>query len=263
MYRGDAAWLDRVPRWRPADVSAEETQLLLENRAFELLLAWPGLAGPAPLPRLLARHAVLKCALDVVRVEALSRGEYPDGAAALVAWAAAGHRAGAGRWTRCSRRRWPGARGEIRALETDAARREWRAAVARLERPVARARRARAATTRCGTRAGRGCGAACAGPCPRRTRSGLGPSLAHRLRHALRGTPQHRVNAAAAILLLAADADPADRAEPALPAAAARALAALGVAAAAAPAGWPAAARATVEAWDRWVLDGQRTAEDA
>ena len=82
------------------------------------------------------------------------------------------------------------------------------------------------------------------------------------MRHALRGTPQHRVNAAAAVLLLAAS-DPLARGEPSLPDAATGALARLGVAADAARAGWPAAARAVVEAWDRWVLDGQRTAEPA
>lgn len=260
VYRGDAAWLGRVPRWRPAEVSAEETQLLLENRAFELLLAWPGLAGPAPLPRLLARHAVLKCALDVVRVEALSRGEYPDGAVALVAWARRGPVAPGLDTLLEAALAWRA--GEIRALETDAARREWRAAVGawsalwreRVGPDGADAlRHARRARLRRRLRR------AVAGE----DRSGLGPSLAHRLRHALRGTPQHRVDAAAAILLLAADADPADRAEPSLPAAAARALAVLGVAADVASAGWPAAARATVETWDRWVLDGQRTAEDA
>ena len=263
VFRGDPAWLERVPRWQPADVSAEETQLLLENRAFELLLAWPGLSAGGPLPRLLARHATLKCALDVARVEALSRGEYPDGAAALVAWVV---------------RRWgDGAEpeglhavleaalawhaGEVYALEPVAARLEWHTTVAAwtalwrvrvgpsYEEVLRHARRARLRRRlRCALLW--------------RARSGLGPALAGRMRHALRGTPQHRVNAAAAVLLLAAS-DPLARGEPSLPDAATGALARLGVAADAARAGWPAAARAVVEAWDRWVLDGQRTAEPA
>jgi hypothetical protein len=261
VFQGDPGWLARVPRWQPADVSAEEIQLLLENRAFELLLAWPGLSAPEPLPRLLARHAVLKCALDVVRVEALSRGGYPDGAAALAAWAVQGRGAAEMPEGLCAlieaALAWRA--GEVRALEPAAARLEWRAAGAawtalwrsrvgpsyadalRHARRARLRRRLRRALMWSG-------------------RSGLGPSLADRMCHALRGTPQHRVNAAAAILLLAADADPA---EPSLPAEVARSLATLGVVKGSARGGWPAAARTVVEAWDRWVLDGQRTAEPA
>jgi hypothetical protein len=80
------------------------------------------------------------------------------------------------------------------------------------------------------------------------------------LRHALRGTPQHRVNAAAAVLLLAAD-ERGTTAEPRLPEPGVRALAALGVVEARARADWAEAARTVVRAWDRWVLDGQRTEE--
>lgn len=256
LWRGDPAWLDRVPRWQAADVSAEETQLLLENRAFDLLLAWPDLVATAPLPRLLARHATLKCALELARVELLSRGEYPEGAAALVARATPGT---------------PGLRalleaalawraGDVRALEPVAARLEWRAAVAAwaaLWR--ARVGPSYAEAVRHARRA----------PLPRRLRrslfwpgrSGLGPSLADRAVHAVRGTPQHRVDAAAAVLLLAADEGAPDRAEPVLDAAAQRALGALGLGGRRGEAGWPGAARRVVEAWDRWVLDGQRTAE--
>jgi hypothetical protein len=95
------------------------------------------------------------------------------------------------------------------------------------------------------------------------TRSGLGPPLVARLRHALGGTPQHRVNASAVVLLLAAAEGDWSGVEPPLPARASRALVALGAAGAASRADWPAAARAVVGAWDRWVLDGQRTAEPA
>jgi hypothetical protein len=93
------------------------------------------------------------------------------------------------------------------------------------------------------------------------TRSGLGPSLAGRLRYALCGTPHHRVNASAAILLLAAAEEGWSGMDPPLPAPAERSLAALGGAPAAARTDWGAAARAVVGAWDCWVLDGQRTAE--
>jgi hypothetical protein len=264
VFGGDSSWRDRVPHWKPTEVSGEEIQLLLENRAFELLLAWPGLSAGEMLPRLLARHAVLKCALDVVRVEALARGEYPDGTSALVAWAArerdrAGRPAGL-RTLLEAALAWHA--GEVRALEPAAARLEWRAAVgawsalwrARVGPAYADAlRHARRARLRRRLRR------ALAWP----DRSGLGPSLAERTRHALRGTPQHRVNAAAAVLLLAADDAPAEQTEPALPVAAARALATLGVVRGAGRLGWPAAARMAVRTWDLWVLDGQRTAESA
>jgi hypothetical protein len=257
-WRGDPAWLARVPRWRAADVPAEEIQLLLENRAFELLAAWPDLASPSPLARLLARHAVLKCALDVVRVEALARGEYPDGAAALAAGAAPGT---AGRPALLAAALAWRAAGP-RAPAPEAARCEWHAAVvdwcscwrARVGPATGDAlRHARRARLRRRLRL------ALAWP----DRSGLGPPPVHRLRHALRGTPQHRVNAAAAVLLLAAADGAPDAGAPALGDAARGALAALGLAGAAGAAGWPEAARRAVEAWDRWVLDGQRTAEPA
>jgi hypothetical protein len=94
-------------------------------------------------------------------------------------------------------------------------------------------------------------------------RSGLGPPLAGRLRYALRGTPQHRVNASAAVLLLDAAEGSWNGVDPPLPALAKRSLVALGVAPAAARTDWGAAARAVAGAWDCWVLDGQRTAEPA
>ena len=95
------------------------------------------------------------------------------------------------------------------------------------------------------------------------TRSGLGPSLAGRLRYALCGTPQHRVNASAVVLLLAAAGEGWSGVDPPLPVLATRSLAALGVVPAMARSEWAAAARAVVGAWDCWVLDGQRTAEPA
>jgi hypothetical protein len=71
------------------------------------------------------------------------------------------------------------------------------------------------------------------------------------------GTPQHRVNASAAILLLASALAPES---PDLPDAARAVLGTLGVTR---EGNVAAAGREVVRAWDRWVLDGQRTAADA
>jgi hypothetical protein len=267
VVAGDPVWRDRVPRWEPADVGREEILLLHENRAFELLLAWPSLVARVPLARLQARHAVLKCALDVVRVEALGRGEYPEGPGALVEWAGRSGRSAPGG-------SWPAAflalletavawrAGQAGELGATGARDEWRtvagAWVATWQARVGPSyddavRGARRARLRRRLRH------SLSWP----TRSGLGPSLAGRLRYALCGTPQHRVNAAAAILLLAAAEEGWSGTDPSLPARAKHSLAALGVVPAAARADWAAAARAVVCAWDCWVLDGQRTAESA
>ena len=70
---GDPAWREVVPAWTPSDVARDEVWLLLENRAFELL--WAAHAGgcdPGELGALRRRHAVLKCALDLASVIALS-----------------------------------------------------------------------------------------------------------------------------------------------------------------------------------------------
>lgn len=265
VIAGDPAWRDRVPRWEPGDVSREEILLLHENRAFELLLAWPSLAAPVPLARLQARHAVLKCALDVVRVEALGRGEYPDGPRALAEWAGrpdgrASSGRGRGAFLALLETAVAWRAGQVAELDAAAARNEWRTVVAAwvatwqarvgpsYDDAVRGARRARLR---------RRLRTALSWP----TRSGLGPPLSGRLRFALRGTPQHRVNASAAILLLAAGEEGWSGMDPALPALAKRSLATLGVAPAATCQDWTAAARAVVGVWDRWMLDGQRTAE--
>ena len=265
VVAGDPAWLAHVPRWEPGDVSPEEIRLLHENRAFELLLAWPALAERAPLARLQGRHAVLKCALDVVRVEALARGEYPEGARALAEWAVRTGRpvlAGSGRAAFHalleSAVAWRS--GRVEPLDPAGARGEWRTATeAWVAAWWAWGGASYAAALRGAKRARlrRRLRRAFSWP----TRSGLGPSLGARLRYALRGTPQHRVNASAAVLLLAAAEVGWSGVDPPLPARASRALEALGAAGAAARADWPAAARAVTVAWDRWVLDGQRTAE--
>jgi hypothetical protein len=89
------------------------------------------------------------------------------------------------------------------------------------------------------------------------SRGAASSPIGARVRAALAGTPQHRVNGSAAVLLLAASLSAGP---PALPVGALRALRALDVTPAA---DWDEARRDVVRAWDLWVLDGQRTAEDA
>lgn len=263
VVAGDGSALARVPRWSPRDVPAEEAALLLENRGFELLLAWPALGSAEPLERARARHGTLKAAGDLAVVLALRAGELPDGTAARVAWARERaatllapslppDRLGAPAeldrlWSSCLA--WRG--GGAGPPEPGAAAEEWRCAVrgwtavwwwwfAGPERePWQRALRSAARA-----------------PLPRRLRRGLrGPgagSPARRLRLALAGTPQHRVNASAAVLLLAAAASGSP---PGLPAGALRALRALGVREAGT---WDEARLEVVRAWDELVLGGQR-----
>lgn len=263
VVTGDLSALGRVPRWSPAEVPAEEGALLLENRGLELLLAWPRLGSPDPLERARARHGTLKAAADLAAVLALRGGELPDGTPARVAWAR--ERAGAllARVLGPERlgvpaeleRLWDGClawrSGEASPPAPAAAAAEWRSAAGawcavwdwwfagRASGPWDRA-------LRTGARA----------PLPRRLRRGLrapGPaSPARRLALALAGTPQHRVNASAAVLLLAAAAS---RSAPGLPAGALRALRVLGVSDADT---WDGARRDVIRAWDALVLGGQR-----
>ena len=258
---GDPAVIATVPRHRPADVPPEEVLLLLENRAFELLAAHARLER-ATLEGWRARHEVLKCALDLATVLTLEAGEYPDGAAARVALA---------------RSRTPVPDAGLPALwdfalawrqapapwdSEAAARDEWRRMVhawcavwnrvsaGRIPGepdPVRRALRL----------------AARAHPRRRlrqalsfRPRTGRGPGAWSRWRFASRGTPQHRLNASATLLLLAANAQPS---EAALPAAHRAALRRLGALPEPSLMRFSAAAPAAVERWDRWILDGQRT----
>jgi hypothetical protein len=261
---GDPTVMESVPDHAPADVSPEERQLLLENRAFELLAAWPAARASSALDRLLARHAVLKVAVDLATVEALAAGELPLGRTDRVAWAL-DHAAGPD----APRRRELGAAALAfaarphEAAGPDGARREWRECarawaatwarfaacpadghepwgdVLRNARRAPWVRRARRALTF-------------------EARSGAGPSRRDHLRHMLDGTPQHRVNASGVLLVLAAARSPG---EPALPAGALRALTRLGVVPASARRSWDDARAAAFAAWDRWLHDGARTAD--
>lgn len=267
---GDATVLERVPRWRPADVPLEEVLLLLENRAFELLLAWSGLAAAGELARLQSRHAVLKTVLDLATALALQAGELPDRAGERVTWAerrsdpaAARVLENAPELPRLWREGLAWREGRGSALGPAEGRSEWHrvagAWVATWWELTARIpgagdtdpyRRALAAARRARWR--------------RRlrqalefsTRSGAGPAWTSRLARWPAGTPQHRLNAAAAIVLLSA-VHGGDAASPALGPSAVANLTALGFHDACAD--WESAVRALARAWDTWILDGQRT----
>ena len=257
---GDPAYLERVPAWQPRDVSQEETLLLLENRGFELLWA-EGLPDDGrPLTALRRRHAVLKCALDLASVMALSEGCLPEGRAEQVAWARA-------RWDRAPEPPWDEAlawrAGDVQPLGPEAAEAERlrtvRAWVAVWQRVVGdpgdRAhpfamvpRVARRARLR------------------RRLRWALATdvpgsrleSRAQRMLRAGAGTAQHRLHAAMAALLILesrlGDPHSGDPEAARITSDCHGVLHALGVAPdPAQPARWLA------RAWDRGLQDGQRT----
>jgi hypothetical protein len=256
---GDAAWLARLPHCTARDVSEEETLLLLENRAFELLDA---AVDPAGERGLRARHAVLKTALDLAAVLALSARELPIGAWARVRWArerltrdpAMTHLAATGLpdlWDTALDWR----AGRVATLPPDEAAAEWRITVTAW---VAVWRHLTGAGARdLDTHALR---LAARGSWPRRVRRSLAfrsagaPSLVRRMRAASHGTPQHRLNASATVLLIAAAASPG---EPVLDRAAVRALRSLDVTPRDATS-WAVCARFLVRCWSDWVLGGRR-----
>lgn len=274
---GDAGVRERIPDFGPRDVPREERLLLLENRAFELLLAHPSVAPEGEIAALQARHALHKAALDLALVAALERGELPDGAAARVAWVR--------RHPPTALRAWGGgepAFGAVLEPVWDEAL-AWRERGARRPAPEAAALWHAVAQAWCAlwlaVERGPGANARAPGdplpavasaarraPLRRRLRLALrpeprparDPGVAHRVRHALAGTPQHRVNAAAALLLLSAVRDGADPSAPVLGPSAAPALRRLGVSACPS---WSATAREVARAWDAWVLGGARLAE--
>jgi predicted nucleotidyltransferase len=257
VVEGDPSWLARVPAWEAREVSGEEVLLLLENRGFELLWAESMPADGRALTALRRRHAVLKAALDLAAVITLAAGEYPETAAARVAWARSRRER-----ARTPEPPWDEAlawrAGEVRALEP---------ALAEAER--VRTVRAWVAVWRSLSGAGAGGdpfraarGLARRARLRRRLRWGVLPGSpearlepwTRRARLAPAGTPRHRLHAAAAahLVLESAAGAGADRA---LERDYRRTMRALG-----APAADPArAARGLVEAWDRGLHDGQRT----
>ena len=268
---GDPALREVVPAWTARDVARDEVWLLLENRAFELLwAAYPGGHGPprVELEALKRRHAVLKCALDLASVMALSAGEYPGSAAERVARA------------RALRERPPWDAPSSPEPPWDAAL-AWRSGRTEpLEPDAAAAERLRTVTAWVATWR-RLAGIPTDPPDPfagvgrvarrarlrRRLREALLPDAqvarlrvpGGRIRHALDGTPRHRLNAAAAAHLMfeASCGTPAAGSGRGVEAHATqlrRVLRRLGVASAG-----PESGAELVRAWDRGLLDGQRT----
>jgi hypothetical protein len=274
---GDPAWLARVPVWSARDVSREELWLLLENRAFELLwaahVAPPPVAQAAPglgeLAELQRRHAVLKCALELAAVMALAAGEYPGSAAERVACARRHRPAREARETH-----QPG--GPVAEPPWQAAL-DWRSGRAiKLDRAAAEAERL--ATVRAWVSVWRGLAGvpdapaqpfagvaetARRAPLRRRVRRALAPergescleSPAGRMRRTLAGTPRHRLNAAAAAALIFEAERASGRLDSTTLERSYRATAdSLGMGGTLAD-----APERLVRAWDRCLLDGQRT----
>lgn len=263
---GDPGLLASVPEWSARDVSAEEVWLLLENRAFELL--WAAHVAPARpetsdlLSGLKRRHAVLKVALELAAVMALSAGEYPAGAAARVAWA---------------RPRWDRARSSEPPWDAALAWREGRAAaLAPAEAGEERLRTVIAWVSVWRRMAGdpgdpaRPFGAiarvASRARWRRRLRHALRPEpreaglggASSRLRHLWAGTPRHRLHAAAAAHLIfeATSATRGTSSLEALERGYRQALRLLGF-----PLEPRQAADRLVRAWDLVACDGQRTGD--
>jgi len=261
---GDPAALERVADHEPSAIPAEEALLLLENRAFELLLAWPGLRDADPLARARARHGVLKCALDLVPALALGSGELPLGARDRVAWGRArlGEPQLAGLAGTPVDALWNAALawrdGEPGALTPAELAVEWRNA-ARAWVAAWRVVGARAVPAAPEEGHARALALARRAHLRRRIRQSLtatGGSPLARLRLGLVGTPHHRLDGSATVMMVAAAE--AGEGPPALGTRALRALARLG--ALPRPAGWDEACRTLVRLWDTRVLDGQRTA---
>ena len=267
VVAGDTGVLARLPRWQPAAIDAEERLLLLENRAFELLWADAAWAGNAA-PRLRARHAVLKAALELAAARTLAQGELPEGAAARVARASEmGSPAGAPSWLAGA---WDGLvpvwqealawrRGGARLVSDEVQAASWRA-VARAWCVAWWAEASRSAPSDPWERA---LALAARGSLARRLRrslrsvpgDGAAPHVLDRLRRAPAGTPQHRIHGSASVLMLAAAQG---QGVPRLPSGALHALYTLGVTRADR---FAVAAREALIAWDRQLHAGDRTAE--
>lgn len=251
---GDAAWRERLPQWTARDVPREEVLLLLENRAFELIRS----SRPAVdrVAALVAAHAQYKAALDLATVERLADGAWEADAAERVAAARKARAARGG----CAPDPWD------RALA-------WREGITPGEADRESDRRAIAdAWVACWTAlVAPGTGfetvarrAAARARLRRRVRLALlpeippafAPPLTSRLRHALTGTPQHRLNASAGAFLAAESLlrrDPAGT--PGIDARLATVIARLG---AVRPGTRAETAERLIATWERWVNGGTR-----
>jgi len=256
VVHGDPAWLDRLPRWTPRDVPAEEILLLLENRAFELIRA--GRDGTADgIDGLLAAHAQYKAALDLATVDRLAAGALESDPASRVTAARAARVA---RAEIVPEPAWDRALAWLAGVTPDASARRadldaivdgwvdrWTALVLPGADPARFEVVARRAASRARLR--------------RRVRLALlpesssPPPLAARLRFARVGTPQHRLNASAGAWLAA---DRLARRSPATGELDARLAGILGRLGAVAPAHRDRVAERLLEAWRREVLAGTR-----
>jgi predicted nucleotidyltransferase len=250
VLEGDPRILERIRDWSARDVDREERLLLLENRAFELLEA--ECRSVDPLRNVLRVHAMHKTVLDLALDDALEAGVWPRDARERV---------------RCARDRaidplsdtpdfewavhWREGRTGGREMAAAnlgatarALMRRWCALVAPGEaRPDVLALAGRAAAR---------------APLARRWRRSIQDRSRHagfeslwsRVRHAPRGTPQHRLNASAIAVLAHRHGGSPD------PARLERVLAALGIVSATADP--TRAAEELVTRWCRTVLGRER-----
>lgn len=254
VVAGDAGVLADLPRVTGADIGSEERLLLLENRAFELL--WAHAAARHGLDALRARHAVLKTSLEVAAAHTLAAGTLPASAAERVAAARA-----RGAWVRTPT--WLVGSWERLQPVWDAAV-AWRQGVVAASaspgeewRTVVRAWCAQwwEATARPGAPSDpweRALASAARASWPRRMRRSLAAEGLRGLTLAAAGTPQHRLHAAAVVLLLAAAQSSA---EPRLPAGAIAALRRLGLSDASV---FPTVASRVFAVWDDGLRGGVR-----
>lgn len=252
VVAGDPAWRERIPHWSPRDVPHEEVLLLLENRAFELLYAHALRTSPNPLDRARRRHATLKAALDVAGALCLLSGAWPEYPAARVAWARG---LDAIRFERVPP--WNEAlawrRGDAPSVSDAEERAEWLATATAWTQVWRRAMQDEERSVEVIRRA------ANRAPLRRRLRQAIAfrphraaaPPLTVRLAHAWQGTPQHRLNAAAAATthVLCGRFTESEWRD---------AIRTLGILDRHCPP--DAAAGQLVRLWDLWMLDGQRTA---
>lgn len=257
---GDPAVRNAIPPWTARDVRPEEIGLLLENRAFELILAYQMFAPHHPelgvRPNLVPQHLTHKVTLDLATVECLAAGEYPDGIGARVARARElrGNRAPEPPWDEALAFR---ARPRVlwRELSRDLWMRVARAWEASWRRHVAGGTEDEAPEVTALRAARRA-------PLRRRYREALtfrprtagGPNLGELLRLAPLGTPQHRLNAMAALIVMRSSRPEKSDWWPPFPKSTFRALVALGMDDQSLKTPWI----SLIGMWSRWITHSRR-----